>query len=334
MILKSYIVEQNFSTLNDYKEVLLYGENDGIKDDIKFELKNLYKNAEIINFFESDIIKNKNILYENLTNQSLFNEKKIIIIQSATDKILPEIIESIEQNNNKIKIYIFSDILEKKSKLRNLFEKEKNLAALPCYQDNERTLINYITKKLSGFSGLTGEIINLIISNSSLDRKIIKGELVKIVDFFQNKKIDHLKLLEILNIKNDTGFNEIRDNTLMGNKAKINKLLSEIELLSEDSFVHLNSLNKRILRLIEIQKIKKKFNNYETALENLKPPIFWKDKMTYLQQLKKWNLSRLYEIASKVGETEILIKKNSKIKSNIIIKDLIVNLSRKASTSF
>ena len=184
MILKSYIVEQNLNVLNEYRAVLLYGENDGIKDDIKNKIKDINKKSEIINFFESEIVKNKNIVYEKIINESLFNEKKIIFILNATDKILDEVLECLEKNNQDVKIYIFADKLEKKSKLRTLFEKEKYLGILPCYEDNERTLINYINKELVEYKGLTGELINFIIGNSSRNRKIIQTELIKIKNNF------------------------------------------------------------------------------------------------------------------------------------------------------
>ena len=76
MILKSYIVEQNIEILKDYQATLIYGQNTGIKNDIKQKLKNKNKNSEIIIFFEEEILKNKNILYQNIVNESLFNEKK------------------------------------------------------------------------------------------------------------------------------------------------------------------------------------------------------------------------------------------------------------------
>ena len=137
----------------------------------------------------------------------------------------------------------------------------------------------------------------------------------------------------ILNIKNDTSFEEIRDAALMGKIDKINKLLSEIDILNEDSFFYLNNLNHRILKLIEIQNINKVFNNYEETLEKIKPPIFWKDKPIFLQQVKKWNIEKLNKIANKIGDIEILMKKNNKINNDVVLKDLIINLSREASTS-
>tara|TARA_B100000780_G_scaffold208743_1_gene148833 strand:+ start:605 stop:1597 length:993 start_codon:yes stop_codon:yes gene_type:complete len=327
VILKSYIVEKDIKILDKYQAVLLYGENDGIKDDIKSKLKILNKDAEIINFFENEIIKNRNILYENIINESLFSEKKIIFIQSATDKILSEISESLEKENLNIKIFIFSDNLDKKSKLRSLFEKEKKLTIIPCYEDNERTMITYINQELAGYKGLTGELINLIISNSNTNRKIIQSEITKIKTFFLSKIIDKNQLLEILNIKNNADFDEIRDNALNGRKEKVNKLLSEFDLLNEDSFFYLNSLNYRILKLTEIQKINGNSGNFEKALDSVKPQIFWKDRPLILEQLKKWNIERLNKAAYKINETEILMKKNSQTRNDIIIKNLLISLS-------
>lgn len=333
MILKSYIVEKNIHILDSYQSILLYGQNEGIKSDIRDKIKKANKEAEVINFFESEIFKDKNIIYKNIANESLFYEKKVIFIQEASDKIFNEIEAGLQENNPNIKICIFSDNLEKKSKLRSLFEKEKNLAIFACYEDNERTLINYINTELNEFKGLTGEIINLIITNSSLNRKIIQNEIIKIKHFFVEKIINKEHILEILNIKSNTNFDEIRDNALMGKRDKINRLLSEVNLVSEESFLYLNSFNYRIMKLVEIEKANKIFNDYEKTLDNFKPPVFWKDKPIYLQQLRKWNLNKLNKAANKIGETEIFIKKNSHIKSDLIIKNLIISILKEATVS-
>ena len=332
MILKSYIVEQNIKILENYRATLIYGENNGIKDDVKEEIKKKNKDTDIINFFENELFKN-NFLYENIANPSLFNEKKIIFIQEASDKIFEQIEECLEKENNEIKIYIFADKLEKKSKLRNFFEKDKRLAIFPCYEDNERTLISYINNRLKNYKGLTGEITNIIINNSNMDRSVIKNELEKIIGFFLEKKINKEQILELLNVKHNTQFDEIRDKALMGEKLKINKLLSETEIMQDETFFYLNSLNYRIIRLHEITKISQGNNNYDDILESVKPPIFWKDKPIILQQLRKWSLKKLEAMLVKIGKTEVLMKKNSSIRNDIVIKDLILSVTNRASTS-
>ena len=188
-------------------------------------------------------------------------------------------------------------------------------------------MITYINQELAGYKGLTGELINLIISNSNTNRKIIQSEITKIKTFFLSKIIDKNQLLEILNIKNNADFDEIRDNALNGRKEKVNKLLSEFDLLNEDSFFYLNSLNYRILKLTEIQKINGNSGNFEKALDSVKPQIFWKDRPLILEQLKKWNIERLNKAAYKINETEILMKKNSQTRNDIIIKNLLISLS-------
>ena len=333
MILKSYIVEKDLKVLNSYKAVLLYGENNGIKDDVRSKLKNANKDAEKINLFEDEIINDRNILYKNTFNESLFASNKAIFIIGATDKILDEILECVENENENIKIYIFSENLDKKSKLRNLFEKNKKLAIFPCYEDNDRSLINYISKELEGYSGLTGEIKNLIISNASMDRKIIQNEILKIKHFFISKKVDKENILEILNIKNNNSFNEMRDNTLAGEKKKINKLLAETEFLNEDSFVYLNNINYRLTRLLEVRKNNKNIENYEQIVDLLKPPIFWKDKAMFIRQLIKWDIKKLNIAILKIGETEFLMKRNSTVRKDVLIKNLILSLSEQISTS-
>jgi DNA polymerase-3 subunit delta len=334
MILKSYIVEENIEILKDYQATLVYGENEGIKDDVRQALRNKNKTSEEIIFFEEEILKDRNILYQNIINESLFSEKKNIFILGATDKIYNEISESLEKNNKNISIYILSGNLEKRSKLRNLFEKSTKLGIFPCYKDNERTLINYVNKELRGFKGLSGEIINLIISNSDMDRRIITSELMKIKVFFFEKKINKEQILEILNIKNNSNFDEIRDNALYGERVKINKLLSEIEILSEDAFFYLNNLNYRVMKLQEIIKISGgNKDKYEEALGTIKPPIFWKDKPMVILQLKKWSLEALTQLGVKIGETEVLMKKNSYLRNDIVIKNLIINLAGKTSAN-
>tara|TARA_B110000259_G_scaffold168785_1_gene198127 strand:- start:338 stop:958 length:621 start_codon:yes stop_codon:yes gene_type:complete len=201
---------------------------------------------------------------------------------------------------------------------------------VPCYEDNERTLINYITKELYGYKGLTGEIINLIINNSNMNRKAIQNEILKIKDFFIEKKIIREEIIEILNIKNNANFEELRDKALNGEKNKINKLLSEIEILNDDCFFYLNNINYRITKLLEIRKKNQDLNNFEEIINSIKPPIFWKDKPSFNQQLKKWDLDKLNKAVSKIADTEILMKKNSYINNEILIKDLIINLSNEA----
>ena len=334
MILKSYIIEKDSSSINNYTSLLFYGENDGLKEDIKSEIKKINKNAEIINLFQEEIIKNNSIVLKELNNLSLFSEKKILFIYEATDKIFRFIYEVLDKRSDQTKIFLYSRALDKKSKLRAHYEKDKDLGIVPCYHDNARTLSSYISIKLKNYGGLSQEIINLIMNNSNNDRRLINAEIVKIKNFYIKKKIDKESLVNLLNIKFDDDFNKIRDASLVGNKNKVNSLMGEIDFLPENTFFFLYNIGNRINKLLEIQEIMKSTGDSELALDSIQPKIFWKDKPIYIDQLKKWDKNNLEEALSAVAKVELLIKNTSTIRSDILIKNLLVSLCKSASKNY
>ena len=88
MIFKSYLIEKNIKSLKN-KIVLFYGENLGLKNQFKELIKYEYKEAEILRYFQEELIKNHNLLINEISNISLFEKKKIIFVRKTNnDKIL------------------------------------------------------------------------------------------------------------------------------------------------------------------------------------------------------------------------------------------------------
>ena len=256
MILKSFLVERNLSQIDVYPLSLFYGENIGLKDDIKYEIKRKYESFEQISFYQEELLKNNDLLYEQINNRSLFNDKKLIFVNEVSDKF-KNIASSISENFfENVKIFLFAHNLEKKSPLRSLFEKNEKIAVIPCYQDNHRTLAEYLQKKLRGYKGLNQEIVNLLIDNSGFDRKVLSNEIEKIKSLFINKVIDPEKINNLLNNTYNLDFNDLRDSCLEGNKEKLNKNLGNVTLQNEDIYFYLNNLNLRI------QKLDQLYNQY------------------------------------------------------------------------
>jgi len=332
MIFKSYILEQNIQPANNYKIFLFYGENQGLKKEFKKNLKIQNKNQEILNLFQDEIIKNKNILVNEINNKSLFNEKKIIFINQVNDKIL-DIVDEIIKNIQDEKIFLFSDILEKKSKLRNYFEKSKSCGITACYQDNEITIRKIIMKKLNGYQGLTSQVTNLIIENTGLDRNKVNNEIDKIISCFKDKKIDLKKIDLLINMRTNDDFNLLKDQALNGNKIKTNRLLADTVFEVENNIYYLSSINQRINKLNEIENMKQENSSIESVISNLKPAVFWKDKPILIEQSKKWNKEKLQTALKKTYNTEIEIKSNSSIRKDLLIKNLIIELCATASSA-
>ena len=329
MILKSYIVEQDINKI-DKSISLFYGENLGLINDFKKLIIESNKNTTIIRLNEEEVLKKDVILFREISNSSLFEEKKAIFIDQVSDKILNQIIE-IENISTDIKIYLFAGVLEKKSKLRNYFEKSKNFCVIACYEDNAITLKNIIQKRLKDFKGINMQNINLILENSNYSRAKLNNELDKINDFFHDKVLSVEKLEDLLNLKTNDDFNKLKDAAFMGEKKNTNRLLSDTILEEDQNFFYLNSINQRLGKLLEINK--SSAENLEMAVNNLKPPIFWKDKQNVINQAKKWNKNKIKSIMKKTYDIEIKIKSNSIINKKLLIKKLLVDLCSLANAS-
>ena len=326
MIYKSFQVENNISILNK-KVTLFYGENAGLVDDFKKLLKEKDKN--ILSFTENDLLSNNESFINEIINDSLFEAKKIFFIQNATDKslkIIQEVIPKLGTNE----MYLFAGILEKKSKLRKYFEVENNLNIVPCYQDNEISLKKIILSNLKGYSGIDTQLINFLIENSSNSRSKLGNELIKIKSYFVDKviKIDALK--ELLNSKEDENFDLIKDTALSGNKEKTNQLLNSTMFDIDRSIFYIAAINQRLLKLKEI--LKKDVVNIEKSMSEIKPPIFWKDKSTFLFQAKKWNTKKINNILNKTYNLELMFKSNSLINKDILIKKLLIDICKNANS--
>ena len=96
---------------------------------------------------------------------------------------------------------------------------------------------------------------------------------------------------------------------------------------------YLNNMANRVCKLLEIQNINKETKDYEVALDVLKTKVFWKDKPIYIQQLKRWSNKNLEILLNKIGKIELLMKKNSQIRNDVLIKNLLINICNRASSS-
>ncbi len=333
MILKSYLVEKDITLLDKYFATLIYGENIGMKDDIKNEIKKNFKDCEKISLNQEEILKNYKILDEQIENTSLFSKKKIIFINEVSDKIKNILLEILENKKSDTKIFIFSQNLDKKSTIRRIFEKDNETGIIACYQDNERTLSNYIREKLRGYAGLNQQMVNFLISNSGLDRKILFHEINKIKSLFADKKIQIDKLPELLNNNNNLEFNDVRDYCLSAEREKLNYSLGSVTFQNENAYFYLSILGSRVEKLLNLNYELEKEKNLEKVLDTIRPPIFWKDKPMFYKQMKKWNIKKLEAAKKIIFKAELQIKKNIYLNNNILMKNLIINLYLKAGST-
>ena len=322
MICKFFEVGKYKKKINFY---LFYGENEGQKIDVIQSNFNEFTKENTFKYNEKEVTENKQLLFESIYSKSFFESEKLILISEVTDKIFDLIEQIISDNVSDVKIILIAKRLDKKSKIRNFFEKEKNYACVPCYPDNEISIKKIIQEKLSGFDGVSPFILNLIYENTNLDRIKLYNELEKILVCFTNKKIDKESLEVLLNSSTNDNFNLLKDEAIIGNKINTNKYLADTMIEAEKGTYYLNIINQRLINLYQLIK-KANTTTLELAVNEAKPPIFWKDKPIYIKQLQKWNSKKLKKILNDTYELEIRLKSNSIINKNLLIKKLILDI--------
>ena len=329
MIVKLYEIKKINLEYNQF--ILFYGKNEGLKNEAT---KNLIKKKNTIsNYDEKEILDNQNYFLENILTKSLFEDEKIIIIKRATDKIL-KVIEALNGKNLAgISIIINSDNLEKKSKLRSFFEKNKNYICVAFYPDTDQILakltFDFLKRKKISISSAN---INLIVNKCNGDRETLFNELGKIEYFSKNgKKITPENIAKLTNLIENHGISELIDNCLAKNNKKIISILNENNFNNEDCILIARTFlnkSKKILKLSTEFEINK---NIEITISSAKPPIFWKDKEITKQQIYKWTPENIKKLIYKLSEVELQVKKNINNSINLITNFILDQSSSNTS---
>ena len=324
MIIKLFELRKNKKIKTSLN--LIYGNNIGQKKQIINDYFISDFEGKVINYDEDYIINNTNDFISNILNQSLFEKEKILIINRATDKILKIILEIMEKDVKEIKIILESGILEKKSKIRGLFEKDKNLTCIPVYEDDNKSLgfivQNFLKKNNIKFSQ---EIINVLIDRAKGDREYLKNELLKLESLLITKKnIEIEDIQKLTNLADNYSVYELTDNYLAKNLKKVSHILNENNYNAEDCILILRTILNKSKRLLKLKSELNKNKSIDSVLSSFKPPIFWKEKEIVKKQMQSRSDAEVKKIIYKINDLERIVKKNSTNSLNFV-SDFVLN---------
>lgn len=313
------IIKQNeLNKKNIGKIILFYGKNEGLKKEKINSLLSKENGSINLTFSEEEILNNKKILYDEILNKSLFDTFKNIIVNNTTDKIVNVVLELLEVEIKDAIVILNAGALEKKSKLRNLFEKEKKTTCVAFYEDTwndlQKILNDFIKQKKISISQSN---INLLISRCNFDRKNLLNELEKIELFSKNKTITSENLLKLTNLSENYSIKELVKSFLSKNIKKIVKIFNENNFANEEIVILVKTLQKKAKNLLKLCLEFEKNKNIDLTISNARPPIFWKEKDLIKLQLSKWKSKDIKLLIYRINDLELLIKKNINISVNI-----------------
>ncbi len=298
--------------------ILLYGKNEGLKNQ---EIKNLTnENDKVFAYEEKEVLSNQNEILEDILNKSLFEPKKTIIIKRVSDKILNFVKEINDRNLQDTRILLNADNLEKKSKLRIFFEKDKKLVCVAFYPDNEQTLSKLAYEFLKERKiPISPSNINSVIKRCNGDRENLFNDLRKIENYCKKgKKINSEIISKLLNLYEDYSISELVDNCLAKNTIKTLNILNENNFSTEDCILITRTFLNKSKRILILSNNYSDNKSIDLTISSAKPPIFWKDKEIIKQQIFKWSPENIKLLIYRINELELLVKKNAANSINLI----------------
>ena len=310
MIIKSFELKKK--QLKNNKYFLLYGNNEGLIEETIEEILKPILAKNIYNYEETEILKNVENFKENLLNKSFFEDEKLIIIKRISDKFFKIIEEIILKNLDDLSFILVANNLDKRSKIRVFFEKEKNTTCVPFYEDNTQTL-GFLTQKFMRDKNIniSQQLINIIIERAKGDRINLKNEFQKIESFSKNKKnISIEDILKITNLSENYEISDLIDNCLSKNKRRVIKIINENNFSNEDCVTIIRSFIIKAKRLLILSTAFEINKNIDLTISSAKPPIFWKEREIIKQQIYKWKPKNIKKLIYLLSETELQIKKN------------------------
>ena len=330
MIIKSHELGRFDKKNTNY--YLFYGSNLGLIEETISKIFKPIFSKNIVYHDETEILNNTDQFKEAIFNKSFFENDKFIIINRASNKILDLIKEIIESQIEDIKIIIKAGVLEKKSKLRSYFEKEKDVVATPFYEDNYQSLSLIIQNFLRVEKiNISNENINLIIERSKGNRTNIYNELEKISSYLRSKKNINLQdLLKLTNLAEDYNVSELVEQCLSKNVKRTINILNENNQNTDENILILRSFLGKLKRLKILKINLENTRNIDEVIASAKPPIFWKEKNLVKQQLNNWSLKDIKFLLNTVNDLELIIKKNNQI-SNYVTNNFILESLRTPS---
>ena len=322
MIIKSFEINKIDPFKNNL--ILFYGQNEGLKDENILKLSSKFHS--IIKYDEREVLENQDNFFESIFSGSLFDENKFVIINQASDKIV-KIIKILIEKKEKIKevaILLNANTLEKKSKLRSIFE--KNLLCVPFYIDNNETLFKFtetfLKQKRINISPLN---INFLVNKCNGDRRNLKNELHKIEMFCLNKRnIKDEELQKLVCLSENKNISELIDCCLVKDEKNTINILNDNIFNNDDSILITRTFLNKLKKIHKLILSYERNKNLNETIRNARPPIFWKDKPIVEKQIRTWKPDLIEKLIIDINEIELQIKRNNTNSINLI-SDFILN---------
>ena len=235
---------------------------------------------------------------------SIFGGSRLVRIKGSTQKNLANAIQPVlDQPPVDALIIIEAGDLKKSSPLRLRIEKASSAIALPCYQDQIRTLQTVIDQELAA-SGLTMEplarkaLVDLLGDN----RMASRGEVQKLCMYVGDRgQINLDDVNQIVSDASSLALDTVVDAASIGDIATMEHTYKRLIARGTVVFQVVNATQRHFQSLHLMRSQMESGNQPASALVNsMRPPVNFQRKDKVVQAVNLWNQASLERILSRL----------------------------------
>ena len=296
--------------------VLIYGPDEGL---IRSRMKtlghvivsDLNDPFNVVELNGADIQDDPARLSDELNAMSMMGGRRLIMVRQGSDKITKHIKESLAEYSGENFLIIESDNLTPKSSLRKLCEAEKNMAAIPCYVENERDLSFFVSNQLrqDGYQ-IDRNSVAFIVENVLGNRSIAEQEIEKLETYMGDEKnIDFEDVAACIGQSAAISLDDFIASMASGQTKPLEPLVKKLFAEGVMPITLIRTAQNHFRRLYITKSRMNRGENFESASKKLSPPLFFKTKPLFQQQLHLWTEPGLKAVLENLSHIESECKK-------------------------
>lgn len=222
------------------------------------------------------------------------------------DRLVGAVERALEASGDGV-IIIAGGELAARSKLRKLCEGAKNAAAVACYADDARAT-EQVVRQMMADAGLTigRDALAYLTENLGNDRMVSRRELEKLVLYMAGSgpEVSMADVQACIGDNAGRGSDAVTRALAGGDVPSLLRGYASAMDLGENAIAMLRAAQRMFQRLHLAAGDVARGSRPEQAVENLRPPVFFKEKPLFINALRSWTPARLGSALEILTEAE------------------------------
>jgi DNA polymerase-3 subunit delta len=196
--------------------------------------------------------------------------------------------------------------LPPRSSLRQLFEAEALLAAVPCYGDTPEAIVELVRGSLAAAKiAVSVEALDFLGSRLGGDRLAVRAEIEKLKIYAASSGVINLEdALECAGAWNESSLDEALHAACTGDVARLDVCLENCLAQGMAPVMLLRGAMRHVERLLMARAQLDGGAGVEDVVRAQRPPIFFRHVDSFKRQLRTWSSSALRRALDRLLEAE------------------------------